>query len=342
MNRHYTRRRLLKACAATGLTALLHPTLSLSRNEDTNSNRFSSSFDAATTVNESTRFIARYEYRDHIEFGLVQGETVVGIDGELFGDYSVSDRSIPLDDVRLLAPVSPNKIIGLGSNSYWHRSKMIGEDISNTGNNSVSALKPPAIFEKPSSALAGPGAGVCIPKGATGISGSAELAVIMSRRASNVSAEDAKDFIFGYTGAFDGFAPEIAVNDFDRAKNYPGFCPLGPWIATGINHNDLMAVSLRVNGGLHQKGYTDDYVLGIPEAVSFVTSRYALQAGDVILIGALGSGGIAEDEKNVDVPKFTDIKQIRAVAYPKYQHGDTLEVSVDRIGAFRVEVRACS
>ena len=339
---HYTRRCLLKTAAAAGLTALLRPPFSFAQVELDSGNESSLSFDAAGTLNQSPQFIARYEYRDNVEYGLVRGETVIGLDGDPFGNYAVSDRSIAIADVRLLAPVTPRKIIGLGSNSYWHRSKMAGEDITGKGGIPASQLKPPAVFEKASASVAGPGDRVCIPEGTTGISGSAELAVIISRRAGNVSATDAGNYIFGYTCAFDGFAPEIAVNDFDKAKNYPTFCPLGPWIATGINHNELMEVILRVNGGLHQKGYTDDYILGIADAVSLVTSRYELEAGDVILVGALGSGGIAEDEEIADVPGFTDIEQIRAVAYPKYQHGDTLEVSIDRIGAIRLDVRYCS
>ena len=342
MTNQDTRRCLLKTAAAAGLTALLRPPLSFAQAEVDSGNESSSSFDAAGALNQSSQFIARYEYRDNVEYGLVRGETVIGLDGDLFGDYSVSDRSIAIADVRLLAPVTPRKIIGLGSNSYWHRSKMAGEDITGKGSIPASQLKPPAVFEKARSSVAGPGDRVCIPEGTTGISGSAELAVIISRRAGNVSTTDAGNYIFGYTCAFDGFAPEIAVNDFDKAKNYPTFCPLGPWIATGINHSDLMKVVLRVNGGLHQKGYTDDYILGIADAVSLVTSRYELEAGDVILVGALGSGGIAEDEEIADVPGFTDIEQIRAVAYPKYQHGDTLEVSIDRIGAIRLDVRYCS
>ena len=342
MTNQDTRRCLLKTAAAAGLTALLRPPLSFAQAEVDSGNESSSSFDAAGALNQSSQFIARYEYRDNVEYGLVRGETVIGLDGDLFGDYSVSDRSIAIADVRLLAPVTPRKIIGLGSNSYWHRSKMAGEDITGKGSIPASQLKPPAVFEKARSSVAGPGDRVCIPEGTTGISGSAELAVIISRRAGNVSTTDAGNYIFGYTCAFDGFAPEIAVNDFDKAKNYPTFCPLGPWIATGINHSDLMEVVLRVNGGLHQKGYTDDYILGIADAVSLVTSRYELEAGDVILVGALGSGGIAEDEEIADVPGFTDIEQIRAVAYPKYQHGDTLEVSIDRIGAIRLDVRYCS
>ena len=334
-----TRRCLLKAGAAAGLTAVLRPPLSFAQDEVDSSSKSS---DAAGTLNQPPQFIARYEYRNKVEYGLVRGETVVGIDGNLFGDYSVSDRSVAIADVRLLAPVTPKRIIGLGSNSYWHRSKMAGEDISSKGSIPARQLKPPAVFEKLNTTVAGPGDSVCVPEGTTGISGSAELAVIISRRARNVSTADAGNYIYGYTCAFDGFAPEIAVNDFDMAKNYPTFCPLGPWIATGINHNELMEVILRVNGGLLQKGYTDDYILGIPDTVSLVTSRYEMEAGDVILIGALGGGGIAEDEEIVDVPGFTDIQQIRAVAYPKYQHGDTLEVSIDRIGAIRLYVRYCS
>ncbi len=342
MTHHYTRRRLLKTGAAAGLTAVLQPVLSFAQVEADSSAKSSWSYDTAAASNQSPQFIARYEYRNNVEYGLVRGATVMGLDGDLFGDWSVSERALALADVQLLAPVTPNRIIGLGSNSYWHRRKMTGADITGKGSMPASPLKPPAVFEKASSSVAGPGDRVCIPEGATGISGSAELAVIISRRASNISATEAGNYIFGYTCAFDGFAPEIAVDDFDKAKNYPAFCPLGPWIATGINHNELMEVVLRVNGGLHQKGYTDDYVLGIPDALSLVTSSYELEAGDVILVGALGSGGIAADEEIVEVPGFTDIQQLRAVAYPKYQHGDTLEVSIDRIGAIRLHVQYCS
>jgi 2-keto-4-pentenoate hydratase/2-oxohepta-3-ene-1,7-dioic acid hydratase in catechol pathway len=116
----------------------------------------------------------------------------------------------------------------------------------------------------------------------------ASLAVVVGRVARNVPAEDASQFIFGYTAANDVTAPELAQRDgqWTRAKSFDTFCPLGPAVETELDPLERIGVETRVNGEVRQAGFTSEMVFGVAEVFEFVTRIMTLLPGDVILTGS--------------------------------------------------------
>src|SRR5690606_22746817 len=137
----------------------------------------------------------------------------------------------------------------------------------------------------------------------------AELAVVVGRIARNIRAEDASQYIFGYTAANDVTARDLQRKDgqWTRAKGFDTFCPLGPAIETELDPLERLAVIARVNGEVRQAGFTADLVFGVAEILEYISRVMTLLPGDVILTGTPSGVG-------------------------PVQPGDLMEVEVDGIG----------
>ena len=281
----------------------------------------------------------RYERDGLIEHGLLNEEIITAIDGSIFGEFLVTDSRYSINDVRLLAPLQPKTIYGLGMNSHSYRKFRMG-----TGYPGIDSDEPP-VYQKSANSIVGPSSRLVIPRGATGVSGSPELAVVIGKRAHGITEEEAENYVLGYTASFDAMAPELIRSDavdenVVNGKDFPTFCPLGPYIKTKIDTSDL-EVSLRINGHRFHEGRSSDFIYSVAKVVSFLASKYTLEAGDVILMGALGQEGVV-DGKEIDtssmVARFTNIKTSRTLSYPKYRAGDQMEVYIENIGSFRFVV----
>lgn len=176
---------------------------------------------------------------------------------------------------RLLAPVAPSKIIGIGSNYRDHAAEM---------GKPVPAV--PKVFLKAPSAIIGPGETILIPPGTERVDHEAELGVVIGRRASRVKAEDALDHVFGYTVVNDVTARDLQKADgvFARAKGFDTFCPVGPAVVTGLDPAKL-AVRCSVDGVTRQDGSTADMVFDVAALVAFVSGVMTLEPGDLIATG---------------------------------------------------------
>ncbi|MFN7145398.1 MAG: fumarylacetoacetate hydrolase family protein [Myxococcota bacterium] len=194
---------------------------------------------------------------------------------------------------RLLAPVEPSKIVGIGSNYRAHAAEM-GKPVP----------AEPKIFLKPPSAVVGPGERIEIPPRTTRVDHEAELAVVIGRRCRRVSAADAMDFVFGYTNLNDVTARDFQRADgvFARAKGFDGFCPVGPAVVTGLDPRDLRVRCL-VNGEVRQDGSTADMVFDVPTLIAYVSSVMTLEPGDLIATGTPAGVGplVAGDRVTVEV-----------------------------------------
>jgi 2-keto-4-pentenoate hydratase/2-oxohepta-3-ene-1,7-dioic acid hydratase in catechol pathway len=214
--------------------------------------------------------------------------------GELFGPAEAGERVAALSEVRLLAPVAPGKIIGIGLNYAAHAREM---------NRPLPAS--PVVFLKPPSAIIGPDEPIVYPP--RGLSNEvhheAELAVVIGRRARNVSVADAPGYVFGYTCANDVTARDVARAQQHNtlSKAFDTFLPLGPAIVTGLDTSNL-AVMARVNGKTRQSSRTNDLVFSVPQLVSFLSEAMTLLPGDVIItgtpsgVGPLVPGDVVEVE----------------------------------------------
>jgi 2-keto-4-pentenoate hydratase/2-oxohepta-3-ene-1,7-dioic acid hydratase in catechol pathway len=199
------------------------------------------------------------------------------LEGELFGRYEPGDL-IPSNNQRLLAPVAPSKIVAVGLNYKDHAAEQ---------NKPLPAE--PMIFIKPSTSVIGPGDPIVLPAGAGRVDHEAEVGVVIGRRASHVSEEEAHAYIFGLTCVNDVTARELQRKDvqYTRAKGFDTFAPVGPCIAVGLDYTAErgLAVEGSVNGTRRQTSSTRELIFGIHRLVAFISSVMTLLPGDIISTG---------------------------------------------------------
>ncbi|MER7889521.1 fumarylacetoacetate hydrolase family protein [Micromonospora sp. NPDC094482] len=233
--------------------------------------------------------IARFAHAKGMSFGVVEGEpeagpqglTIAEIEGHPFGPIKFSGGRWALSDVRLLSPILPSKVVCVGRNYAEHAAEH-GSEVP----------KEPLLFLKPSTSVIGPRDAIRLPIFSKQVEHEAELAVVIgapgARRADRAAAERA---IFGYTCANDVTARDLQRSDgqWTRAKGFDSFCPIGPWITTGLDVSDL---EIRCEVGpdpdameVRQLGRTRDMVFDVPALVSYISHVMTLLPGDVVLTG---------------------------------------------------------
>jgi 2-keto-4-pentenoate hydratase/2-oxohepta-3-ene-1,7-dioic acid hydratase in catechol pathway len=221
-----------------------------------------------------------------MSFGVVEGEagapvnslTIAEIDKIPFEEIRYTGKRWALPDVRLLAPIFSSKVVCVGRNYADHAAEL-GNEVP----------KEPLIFLKPSTSVIGPNDAIRLPPQSKQVEHEAELAVVIgvgpgpARRLDRAAAEKV---IFGYTCANDVTARDLQKADvqFTRAKGFDSFCPLGPWITTGLDVSDL-EVRCEVGDEVRQLGRTKDMVFDVATLVSYVSHVMTLLPGDVILTG---------------------------------------------------------
>jgi 2-keto-4-pentenoate hydratase/2-oxohepta-3-ene-1,7-dioic acid hydratase in catechol pathway len=219
--------------------------------------------------------------------------TVAAIDGHPFGPITFTGDRWALQDVRLLSPFLPSKVVALGKNYSDHAAEMGGE-----------APTTPLVFLKPSTSVIGTGDAVRLPPSSQEVHYEGELAVVIGTPARNVAREDALRHVFGYTAANDVTARDQQRADvqFTRAKGYDSFCPLGPWVETVLDASDLRIVT-RVNGEVKQDGRTSQMIHDIATQIAFISAIMTLLPGDVILTGTPAGVGpiVSGDEVSVEI-----------------------------------------
>jgi 2-keto-4-pentenoate hydratase/2-oxohepta-3-ene-1,7-dioic acid hydratase in catechol pathway len=208
------------------------------------------------------------------------------------GGVQFTGATFPLDDVRLLAPVLPSKVVAVGRNYADHAREMGGEPPAE-----------PVLFLKPSTAVVGHGDPIAYPVKLTQrVDYEGELAVIIGRLCREVPAAQAAEVIFGYTCANDVTARDLQARDgqWTRAKGFDTFCPLGPWIETDADPADLDLTTM-VNGEVRQQTRTSQLLYDVPALVEYVSTVMTLLPGDVLLTGTPAGVGPLEDGDEVSV-----------------------------------------
>jgi 2-keto-4-pentenoate hydratase/2-oxohepta-3-ene-1,7-dioic acid hydratase in catechol pathway len=219
-----------------------------------------------------------------MSFGVVEGEpgagpealTVAAIDGHPFGELRFSGQRWALADVRLLSPILPSKVVCVGRNYVDHAAE-----------HGAQVPAEPLLFLKPSTSVIGPHDAIRLPLQSKRVEHEAELAVVIgppgARRVDQAGAERA---IFGWTAANDVTARDLqrADGQWTRAKGFDSFCPLGPWITTGVDMADR-ELRCEVNDEVRQLGRTKDMVFDPVTLVSYVSHVMTLLPGDVVLTG---------------------------------------------------------
>jgi 2-keto-4-pentenoate hydratase/2-oxohepta-3-ene-1,7-dioic acid hydratase in catechol pathway len=231
---------------------------------------------AAPVSAQVTKYV-RYESGGRISYGLLEGEIVRELSGDLFAVPKPTGRTLKLADVQLLAPCEPKKVIAVGLNYRSH----IGER---------PAAAYPGLFAKLPSSIVGPGATILFPEGARNVHFEGELVVVIGKRARNVSASAAPQHIFGVTAGNDVSERDWQKQDLQwfRAKASDTFGPLGPVIVKGLNYHDLL-LQTRLNGEVVQSQRTKDLIFNVHEIVSYISRFVTLEPGDVIYTGTPGT-----------------------------------------------------
>lgn len=238
--------------------------------------------------------LVRFRFGDRIATGACEftSDTIQVLQGTFFEDPIPTGEEVPFDDVRLLAPVLPSKVVCVGKNYATHAAEF-GSAVPDE----------PLIFLKPSTAVIGPHDPIQLLPVSRRVDYEGEMAVVIGRIARNVRTEEAFRVILGYTCANDVTLRDLQKTDdqWARAKGFDGSCPLGPWIETDLDPNDVR-VETRLNGELRQAGQTSDMVFGVATLIEYVTTFMTLLPGDVLLtgtpdgVGPLSAGDAVEVE----------------------------------------------
>lgn len=252
--------------------------------------------------------IARFTRNDDISFGVVEGdpgeEQIAVIAGDpLHTPVRPTGAVVPLEEVRLLAPVIPrSKVVGIGRN-YRDHARELGNEVPTK----------PLLFLVPNTAVVGPDDPVVLPEFSSEVDYEGELAVVIGRICKDVPRERVQEVIYGYTCANDVTARDAQRGDgqWARAKGFDSSCPLGPWIETSLDPEDL-ALRTRLDGELVQDGRTSDMVFDVPELVHAVSSAFTLLPGDVILTGTPAGVGRLAAGQRVEV----EVEGIGALSNP--------------------------
>jgi 2-keto-4-pentenoate hydratase/2-oxohepta-3-ene-1,7-dioic acid hydratase in catechol pathway len=256
---------------------------------------------ATSGYNNGVTKYVRYRFGAETRYGILDGETVREIGGDLFGDRAESGVSHKVSEVKLLHPCVPGKIMAVGLN---YKSHLGGRP----------QPPHPEMFYKPVTSLQDPGEPIAIPRDATDVHYEGELVVVIGKRVRNVTPQEARGAIFGVTCGNDvsernwqhGAGKDL---QWWRAKGCDTFAPLGPAIVTGLDYRNLL-LETRLNGESVQKQTTADLIFDCPSIVSWVSGWVTLMPGDIIYTGTPGSTR-------------------------KLSAGDTVEVEIEGIGVLR-------
>jgi 2-keto-4-pentenoate hydratase/2-oxohepta-3-ene-1,7-dioic acid hydratase in catechol pathway len=254
---------------------------------------------------------ARFVLEETIAYGVLNGalddgdteQTVTVIDGHPFGPHELTAVSVPMVDVRLLPPVLPTKIVGIGKNYADHAKEMDSQPPAT-----------PVMFLKPSTSVVGPRDAISLPAMSAQVEFEGELAIVIGRLAKDLPPGRVDDAVLGYTCANDVTARDLqrADGQWTRAKAFDGFCPLGPWISTDVDPDNL-SLQTTVNGQVRQSSSTGEMIHAVRDLVAFVSSVMTLVPGDVILTGTPAGVGTL-------------------------QHGDEVAVEIEGIGRLTNQV----
>ncbi len=257
---------------------------------------------AAVARADTTKYV-RYDHQGRQVYGILDGETIRELEGDLFSSPKATGKTVGLSEVQLLPPCQPSKVIAVGLN---YRSHLAGRPVPEY----------PGLFAKYPTSIIAHDEPIIMPSDAHDLHYEGELVVVIGKKATKISAAEARDYIFGVTAGND--VSERAWQQADlqwiRAKASDTFGPIGPAIVSGLDYNDLL-VQTRVNGEVRQSERTKDLVYDVDTIVSYVSQYITLLPGDIIFTGTPG-------------------------ATKALKPGDVVEIEVEGVGVLRNRVVA--
>lgn len=247
-----------------------------------------------------TKYI-RYRVGSSTSYGVLEGDVVRQIEGNLFGSHRPTGVTLPLSGVQLLNPCQPTKVLAVGRNYKSH-----------LGNRTYP--QHPEIFYKPLTALQDPEAPIVIPRDATDVHYEGELVLVIGKCVKGISREEAASAIFGATCGNDVTERNWQYGErkdvqWWRAKGSDTFAPVGPAVVTGIDYDNLL-LETRLNGAVVQQERTSDFIFDCATFISWISGWVTLVPGDIIFTGTPG-------------------------ATRRLSPGDIVEVEIEGIGTLR-------
>lgn len=219
--------------------------------------------------------IVRFAHNGTEQWGVLDEKTVRLLPDGPFGELDRTQGKLALDAVRLLAPVKPGKLVCVGLNYVLHARE-----------SGLPLPEEPMLFMCSPEAIIGPGDAIVLDSHDKRIEFEAELAIVIGKRARNISAADSASVILGYSCANDVSNRDLQLKDkqFTRAKSFDTYKPIGPWIETELNP-DSLSIRLLQNGIVRQDSTTADMIFPTAFIIEFVSSIMTLEPGDVIITG---------------------------------------------------------
>lgn len=229
-----------------------------------------------------------------------KGENAVRLTNAPYLNGTPTGERVPLSDVTLLAPCEASKIVAVGKNYADHIAEM-KEDFGDA------VPEKPVLFLKPPTCISNPGDPVVYPAFSRRVDYEGELAVVIGRRMTHVAAEDAMDYVFGYTICNDITARDIQKSEgqWTRGKAVDGFAPIGPRIVQGIDPA-AQTIITRLNGQVRQRRNTSRFITPLPQLLAFITEAITLLPGDVAITGTPSGVGPMDigDVVEVEIPSI--------------------------------------
>jgi 2-keto-4-pentenoate hydratase/2-oxohepta-3-ene-1,7-dioic acid hydratase in catechol pathway len=260
------------------------------------------SLSSAASAQTLTRYV-KYETAGRVAWGLLEGDTIRELQGNVFDGAKPNGRTLKLSEVKLLAPADAKKVIAAGLNYRSH----IGEQ---------TPAKYVGLFAKMPTSLVGHDADIVYPADATTVHYESEVCLVIGKRAKNITEAEVKAHVFGVAPCND--VSERAWQKADlqwlRAKGADTFGPIGPALVRGADYNKLRLIG-RHNGKVVQQATTDLLIFSVDYIVSYVSRYVTLEPGDVIFTGTPGTTQAMKP-------------------------GDTFEVEIEGIGVLRNKVVA--
>lgn len=240
------------------------------------------------TMTTFARILSR---NGHPSFARLDEDTLTVLSGTPWENPHDTDERVALASVKLLAPVTPTKVVCVGRNYRAHAAEL-GNDVP----------AEPLLFFKPPSSIVGPGETIHLPSASSHVDHEAELGVVIGKRSRNVAPEHALDHVFGYTCVNDVTARDLQKKDgqWARAKGFDTFCPTGPLLVTNLDPTTC-GVRCRVNETVRQDGNTRDMIFSVRQLVAYISAIMTLEPGDLIATGTPHGVGRLEDGDVVDV-----------------------------------------
>ncbi|HUF52196.1 MAG TPA: fumarylacetoacetate hydrolase family protein [Dehalococcoidia bacterium] len=238
----------------------------------------------------------RFAHNNAVRYGIMDGDRIQAIEGDIFGERTPAGEAIGLADCRLLAPLVPGTILAAAVNYQSHvpsGSAVLKED---------GAPQVPQLFLKPASSVIGPGDTIVLLAEARRVDAEGELVAVIGRECRKVAEADAQGYIFGYTCGNDVSARHWQRDDIQwwRAKGSDTFSPLGPVIATDLDPAKLRLRTL-VNGEVRQDSDTGQLIHSIAKMIAFASQVMTLRPGDLLFTGTPGEPPKLEDGDVVDI-----------------------------------------